>query len=163
MLLDLVPIVKEDGTVVPFSFEGDFSSLEMNGEYPFKSPVKVSGTAKNISGEIELSGTAKTICSTKCDRCLKDIDFEFEAPFFYDITDELNEDNDEILVTDKKKIDLNRVVELALVIEYPAKHLCKEDCRGLCLICGADLNEGDCGCGKKDIDPRLAVLKQLID
>ena len=42
------------------------------------------------------------------------------------------------------------------------KHLCSEDCKGLCPTCGKDLNEGPCGCGK-EVDPRLAVLAKLLD
>lgn len=164
MVLDLVPVYKEEGYKATFEHDGDLSSLEVGfGEYPFIEPVKVSGTVKNVSGEIELRGSVLANCSTRCDRCQKDIVFQLEAPFIYYISAEPNEDIDEILTADNKKIDLYRVAELALIVEYPAKHICKEDCRGLCLICGADLNEGNCGCEKKEIDPRLAALKKLID
>jgi uncharacterized protein len=42
------------------------------------------------------------------------------------------------------------------------KFLCREDCKGLCARCGKNLNLGPCGCGK-EIDPRFAVLEQLLD
>ena len=43
------------------------------------------------------------------------------------------------------------------------KYLCSEDCKGLCQHCGADLNEGDCGCSQENIDPRWAALVDIIE
>ena len=50
-----------------------------------------------------------------------------------------------------------------LLLALPTKHLCREDCRGLCPHCGKNLNEGLCGCREDKVDPRLAVLAQLMD
>ena len=50
-----------------------------------------------------------------------------------------------------------------LLLALPTKHLCREDCRGLCPRCGKNLNEGLCGCREDKVDPRLAVLAQLMD
>ena len=49
-----------------------------------------------------------------------------------------------------------------MVLAMDSKHVCSEDCKGLCATCGADLNEGPCGC-KPEIDPRFAALAQLLD
>ena len=49
-----------------------------------------------------------------------------------------------------------------IVMGLPTKVLCKDDCRGLCPDCGKDLNLGDCGCQKKEVDPRLAALADLL-
>ena len=57
---------------------------------------------------------------------------------------------------------LDEVVVTDLLLALPTKHLCREDCRGLCPHCGKNLNEGECGC-RPDVDPRLAVLEQLLD
>ena len=51
----------------------------------------------------------------------------------------------------------------ALLLDFPRKILCSEDCPGLCPKCGKSLKGGDCGCPKKEIDPRLAVLAQLLN
>ena len=60
-------------------------------------------------------------------------------------------------------IDLRQVAEEQLNLCLSMKMLCREDCRGLCPKCGANLNQGDCGCPAGDIDPRLAALKKLLD
>ena len=46
---------------------------------------------------------------------------------------------------------------------WPAKILCKEDCKGLCLVCGQNLNERDCGCDTFVPDPRMAVIQDIFN
>ena len=48
-------------------------------------------------------------------------------------------------------------------IEFPIRFLCKDDCLGLCSKCGKNLNEGECSCEKKEIDPRLLPLQKLLE
>ena len=59
-------------------------------------------------------------------------------------------------------LDLDELFTTALVLSMDSKHVCSEDCKGLCPTCGTDLNQGPCGC-RKEIDPRLAALAQLLD
>lgn len=59
------------------------------------------------------------------------------------------------------RLDLSGVVGEQVVLEIPMKPLCREDCKGLCDRCGADLNEGECGCSREKVDPRLAVLAEV--
>jgi uncharacterized protein len=58
-------------------------------------------------------------------------------------------------------VDLEPFVREALVLELPLAPLCGEGCQGLCPICGADRNEGPCGCATDDRDPRWAALDAL--
>lgn len=57
--------------------------------------------------------------------------------------------------------DLDELLREDILLSLPTKVLCKSDCKGLCPMCGADLNNGPCGC-KKPVDPRLAVLQDLL-
>ncbi|PYS67386.1 MAG: hypothetical protein DMF69_23170, partial [Acidobacteria bacterium] len=50
-----------------------------------------------------------------------------------------------------------------ILLAVPSRSLCTENCKGFCPTCGADKNAGDCGCDEKDIDPRWAALKNLVD
>lgn len=59
------------------------------------------------------------------------------------------------------QLDLSMVISEQIVLEVPMKPICREDCKGLCDQCGADLNEGPCNCPKERVDPRLAVLAEL--
>jgi uncharacterized protein len=63
---------------------------------------------------------------------------------------------------DGKTIDLDPIVREQVLLALPVAVLCREDCKGLCTVCGQDLNEQDCGhAGKKDVDVRLAKLKDI--
>ena len=68
----------------------------------------------------------------------------------------------ELPKSDFDYVDIDDLLESAFILGMDTIILCREDCKGLCPRCGADLNEGDCGCGKES-DPRLAVLEQLLD
>ncbi|MBP3388937.1 MAG: DUF177 domain-containing protein, partial [Clostridia bacterium] len=61
------------------------------------------------------------------------------------------------------RLPLDDLVEMDVLLALPSKNLCRPDCRGLCLYCGKNLNEGLCGCRKEAVDPRLEILRQLID
>ena len=75
----------------------------------------------------------------------------------------LEESVDEYIVIDDGKLILDDAVREELLIDFPRKLLCSEDCEGLCPKCGKPKKEGDCGCVTKEIDPRLEVLKKLLD
>ena len=60
------------------------------------------------------------------------------------------------------KLDLDELVYSEVIVSLPMKHLCSEECRGICFKCGKNLNDGDCDCPKKEIDPRLAALADLL-
>ena len=184
MRLDLRSILHVPGASLPFSFALDLSGLDFYGEHPFAGPVQVSGTVRNQADALVLEGTAETtleLVARKyprrsvwlvdsvttlelvCDRCLKPFCRDMRVPVDSLLAETLeDEENDEILLLDNGTVDLDEVFTTALVLAMDSKHVCSEDCKGLCATCGADLNEGPCGC-KPEIDPRFAALAQLLD
>ena len=74
-----------------------------------------------------------------------------------------NEDTDDYLIMKNDSVDIDTPLGEAILLSFPITFLCKEDCKGLCPMCGEDLNEGECNCVKKEIDPRLEILKKLLD
>lgn len=166
MRLDLRDIIHIPGAVKDFSGELDLSLVELFGEKPFDRPVSISGTVRNMAGALELSGLAQSVLDTRCDRCLKDIAVELSVPVVTLLAEELSNaddpDSDDIVLLDNGQVDLDEIFTTACILALDSKHLCKEDCRGLCPTCGKDLNEGPCSCGK-ELDPRLAVLAKLLD
>ena len=60
-------------------------------------------------------------------------------------------------------IDLAPLVRDTVLAALPIRNLCRPDCKGLCPKCGADLNQGDCGCDREAVDLRLEVLKNLLN
>ena len=163
MRLDLRSIIHVPGASLPFQFELDLSGLDFYGEKPFAHPVRVSGAVRNMADALLLEGTAETTLELQCDRCLKPFSQELTLPVSTLLAEELeDEENDEIVLLENGEADLDEIFTTALVLSMDAKHVCSEDCKGLCPTCGANLNDGPCGC-RKEIDPRLAALAQLLD
>ena len=163
MYLDLREIIHTPGESREFHYELDLSQVELYGEKPFDRPIQVSGVVRNMAGALELEGRAESVLDTRCDRCLKPITVTLDVPVNTLLAEELeDEENDEIILLEKGGVELDEIFSTACILNLDGKHLCSEDCKGLCGKCGADLNKGPCGC-KKELDPRLAVLERLLD
>lgn len=110
----------------------------------FSTPVSVKGRIFNKAGVVYLQCKLGMTISHVCDRCLK----EYERSYSYDcdhiVVPSVSSDNDEYIVADSESIELNEIAVTDLLLQLPTKNLCKEDCKGLCMVCGCDLNEGDC-------------------
>lgn len=163
MRLNLREIIHVPGATLPFDFRMDFSGLEWNGEHCAPNPVHVTGLVRNMAGALVLECEAFTTLELTCDRCLKPFIRDMAVSLNALLATELeNEENDEIILLKGDELPLGDLVQETFTLEMDTKHLCSEECKGLCDKCGTDLNVGPCNC-KPDIDPRLAALAQLLD
>ncbi|MBM6870862.1 DUF177 domain-containing protein [Pseudoflavonifractor phocaeensis] len=166
MRLNLRSILTVPGAKLPFSFEMDLSDLDFFGEKPLKNPVRVKGEVRNMAGALLLTGSASTVLDVICDRCLKPFSEEMEVPVETLVAESVenadSDEGDEIVLLEDGEIDLDEVFETAVVLAMDVKHVCSEDCKGLCPGCGVNLNEEACKC-KPEPDPRFAALAQLLD
>ena len=162
MKLNLREIIDVPGGRVPFEQELfaarlDFPSVREYTENPF-----AHGEVKNTAGVLTVRGemTASMICA--CDRCGRE--FPSTKTMELDALVVSGDEPDDVtaFMLEGDWLDLDDVLETALILDMETKFLCKEECKGFCTECGKDLNEGPCSC-KKKTDPRLAVLEQLLD
>jgi uncharacterized protein len=112
-----------------------------------------------VRGDLEARGTAE------CGRCLEPFELVFHVPLelvvMRDAGDE-SEDADTLVLHQRDGVvDMSEPMREAAVLALPQQRVCREDCRGLCPQCGADLNVGQCDCGDDDIDPRWDGLPDL--
>ncbi len=163
MRLNLREIIHVPGASLPFDFQMDFSDLEWNGEHSAAHPVHVTGLVRNMASALVLECEAATVLDVDCDRCLKPFSKKKVIRIDTLLATELaGEESDEIMLLERDELALGDLVRETFILEMDTKHLCSEECKGLCAKCGADLNGGSCRC-KPDIDPRLAALAQLLD
>ncbi len=128
------------------------------------SEVHVFGKLESRAGVVHLDATAEFALSLPCDRCLSPVVERYSMPILHVLVTSLNnEENDELILVENDRLDLKELVLSDLLLNLPMKHLCREDCKGLCPKCGANLNEGECGCNRKPVDPRFAALRDLLD
>ncbi len=164
MLLQLQSLFTGQKMSMPIDCTLDFSGLEWNGRYPFQQPVTVKGEIRQAAGVVTLTADVQYLYDGICDRCAADIRVECHLKMEHILVVSLNhEDNDSFVLIDNYQLPLDELVEEDLILDQPSRRLCKEDCRGLCSICGKNQNEGSCDCAQKTGDPRLAALQQLLD
>ena len=164
MLLSVREIINTPGKKISFQFSMDLSCVEFGGYCPVAEPVVVTGTVRNMAGVLVMQGTAETMLHAFCDRCGKPLVCKKSVPFEHLLAQELenaDKGDDEILLIENGEVHAEDAARTAFILGMDTKLLCSEDCKGLCPICGADLNMGPCGC-KKETDPRLAVLAKLL-
>lgn len=163
MLLRLKSLFMGDVDSLPIDCTLDFSGLELAGSYPFQLPVQVHGEVSQSAGIVTLRAKVSYRYDGQCDRCTTP--FQHTADMHMEhilVTSLSNEDNDDFVLLEDYALPLDELVEADLILELPSKNLCREDCRGLCPMCGKNLNEGLCGCQSNKTDPRFEVLRQLI-
>ena len=164
MKIDLKQLSALHHGSIPFEEMIDLREETLYGAKPFQSPVQLSGEVSNESGVLRLKGTIKTIYSTACARCLKPLDILLTAQADMVLSDDPDAvEEDDLFVLTGDSVDPADVLVPALILQVQMTYLCKEDCKGLCPHCGADRNVTDCDCEKKQIDPRFAALRALLD
>ena len=146
MVIDLRQLYENLGKSVDFNYEIGKDSVEGYNQVVFSKPVTVKGNITNRSGMIELKLTADYGLGHVCDRCL----LEFERDYSFDmdvmVVSSAKDYSDGYIEVSGDKLNLDEHVLSTLLLHFPSKVLCRDDCKGLCQKCGADLNEGDCGC-----------------
>jgi uncharacterized protein len=163
VILDLKKLFITENYTLPIDYSVDFSELEYMGEYPLKKPVTIKGKVTNRAGLVTLTLSMVYVFSAPCDRCGLPTETEYEVTLEKSLAPEIaGEDNDEIILVEDLKLDLDELVYTEIIISLPMKHLCRADCKGICSGCGKNLNEGECNCSTKQIDPRLQALADLL-
>ena len=164
MLIDLESLLQGGCERVALDESFDFSKEALDGVFPFTTPVHVAGDIVNRAGIVTMRAAAECTMRFVCDRCAGQAERQLRVPMEHILVSELQSDDDAdqyILVSDGK-LDLFQLTLEDVFLSLPSKLLCKEDCKGICPQCGKNLNEGPCDC-KKEIDPRLAALLDLLD
>lgn len=125
-------------------------------------PVDARLRAESVVEGVLVTGTVRAAAHHECARCLRVFSGEVELSVceLFAAPGHLTEDREVYRVTDAS-IDLEPMLRDALTLHLPLNPLCGPDCAGLCARCGADLNEGPCGCTDDETDPRWAALTEV--
>lgn len=173
MILDLTRLLSGEVNKIGIDFElspefEDGYTAALDG-VEFTSLARVRGEVTDNAGYMRLTLTVSLDYRGECARCLCGINdtltFDFERTVVSEDTltrdtdDENDAYSDEYVVLSDGKLDIDGQLREMLILEFPSKLLCKEDCKGLCIKCGHDLNEGDCGCDRAFRDPRWDILR----
>ncbi len=109
------------------------------------SPIKINGTI-SLTGEHSafVEGQVNFHIQGSCTRCLS----ETEKEYLLDFSENVEQNNPDGYELKNDAVDLSKIVDDLIMINSPVTFLCKEDCKGICLGCGENLNESQCKCKK---------------
>ena len=162
MLVNLNKVFQDSEKNKQLEFILDLSDEDVSCDAKFNQPVKAVLDLTKGVGEtfIKLTVQATALCS--CARCLELFNREFNFSQEFVVTpDILTQSDPEIPVSSDYTLNVKQLVLQELSLAIPNAMYCDENCLGLCQYCGKPLKE-NCGCQSKQIDPRLAILKQLL-
>lgn len=163
MLVNLTEIFTTEDKVIQLTVPLQKTSfLYQEQIYPVTESEPASVILKNNGdGKAVVEGMIRIVLSIPCDRCLKEVEMPLAVSFVRELVQaDVSEREQEFL--DGFQLNIEDLLDSEILINWPMKVLCREDCRGICKICGRDLNTGECGCDDFVPDPRMAVIKDIF-
>jgi uncharacterized protein len=140
-------------------------------EYRIVEPVSLAFDISKDKDQFHLVGDVKTTLELPCSRCLEpfqmpvdshfDLRYQPKSEHAGEGEREIEEDDLTTAFYENEEIDLGQLMEEQFYLSLPMKPLCSDDCKGLCSICGTNLNRGACVCSRSWVDPRLQALKDF--
>lgn len=169
MFIDLSDVLSEQHKPIDVSVPLELDEMKIPGGPYFlkeKSPVHIK--VERVKGkEISVTGECSLIAVIPCDRCLEPVDVPLDIRFEkHAVTGkdqaEQTEETEESDYIDGYHLDVDKLLYNEILIGWPAKVLCKDDCKGICSTCGQNLNEGTCDCEDTSLDPRMSVIRDVF-
>lgn len=167
MLLNLSDVLTSEGEMQHLQTPLEMDSFDSPiGNFPVQEKNQISFTFTNIGvGKARMEGNVKLTFKSQCDRCLTDVPVELQLTFDREVASpEVDtDDEDNLAFMDGYQLDVEAFVHNEVLLNWPAKILCRKDCKGICPVCGQNLNNGDCGCDTFVPDPRMAAIKDIFN
>lgn len=164
-ILEVGKLKKSRGKRIDIQGHEMLSKLEGEDIKPARE-VEYQLSLANADGAIVVDGMIEAELNALCNRCLGSMEYHMEARFqetYYDNAIPQPEGlQPDWVPFSGDQIDITPEVIQTILVNLPMRFLCRDDCRGLCPVCGADLNKQRCRCTHDDTDPRLAKLKDLL-
>ena len=167
--MNLTEVILTEGKVI--SRQADFTADHL--DFPFGSFPVVKKTPLTLEVEnkgnkvLGLKGSIELQVLIPCTRCLEDVSVDLPIEFEREIDMKLSEKErldalDESDFLNGYNLDVDKLVYGEALLNWPARVLCKENCKGLCKVCGQNLNRGTCSCDNTELDPRMAKIRDIF-
>lgn len=170
MQIHLSDILSSEGKNIEKKIELEMKKVEISGEtYKIAGKEPIELKLSNVGNQkIEIFGKVKLFIDIPCGRCLKDVNTEFNLDFSREVDMKLSEEERQEQLDDNNyiagyELDVDALIMDELVLQWPMKILCKEECKGICNVCGKDLNMEQCDCDRTVLDPRMAAFLDIFE
>lgn len=170
MVIDLAQIMSIKGKVQQIDAPLELETFDFEGtSYPIKEKNPVRLTITNLGErKVTVEGETTVSLNIPCNRCLDDVETCFDIKIskdldFNDTEEDRIKELDEANYISGYNLDVDKLIFDEIVIDFPLHTLCKEDCKGLCKVCGANRNHGSCDCDDTVLDPRMSVIRDIFN
>ena len=169
MLVNLTDVFTNEGRMqelsVPYepeTFTCQLGTFSITEKTPVALKLSNAGQSKaNVEGSVKLT------FGMECGRCLKDVAYTFDLSFSIEVVSpdytghDTEDEQSEFM--EGYHLDVDELINNEILLDWPAKILCKDDCKGICKVCGKNLNDGECDCDDFVPDPRMAAIKDIFN
>ena len=169
MRINLTELLTREGKAKDYSVQLEESCFDMpEGVYEGGDVRPVILHIEHASNRVlHVSGRAELALMIPCSRCLEPVKVPFSIPLESVLDMNMTEeeriaDLNEQSYLQGYNLDVDQFVRSELLLNLPMKVLCREDCRGICNRCGANLNYETCGCDRSSPDPRMSVIQDIF-
>lgn len=164
MKMSVEKALKLQGDRLAFQVDVPMVAQEFNGdEIGFDGDVALHGYMTGIGNSVVLDGRLVAALVTPCARCLEDARYDMNVSFDEIFVRQPDPDHPDAYLFEGSEVDLTDLVVGNITMNLPMQFLCKKDCKGLCPMCGQNLNLGSCGCDPVLERSAFSALKALLD
>ena len=170
MLVQLSEIMNVPEGVNTLSVPIEMKEFVLNGvAYPLIQKDSVMIRLINLGNrKVKIEVKTSLALAVPCDRCTEDVtipmDIETKKEIDFSMSEEQRaEDLDETNYVTGYDLDVDKLIYEEVLIGFPMKVLCRQGCKGICKVCGANLNKGECGCDRTELDPRMSVIRDIFN
>ena len=168
MRIELADIISCENKEVSQQAEIELSSFDSRlGQFPIRTKQPFVMKFANDDGKrLLIQGETELTIGIPCDRCLEEVSRKFSLVLDKEIDltgarEELSMENLSFMTG--TSLDVDQLIFGEILVSWPMKVLCREDCKGICKRCGANLNQAECQCQKTEPDPRMAAIQDIFN
>lgn len=168
MIIDISDVLQSADKEIMEEVPVTLTSFESRlGTFPIQADAPILLTIANRENkQLFIRGHVELEAKIACGRCLEEV----LTPIHFDIDKELvicdgsavDEDMEQTEYLIGFELDVDKLVYAEILVNWPMKVLCREDCKGICKVCGTNLNHGTCDCQKTEPDPRMAAIQDIF-
>ena len=169
MILDITDVLSCENKEVTEKVQIELDSFKSRlGKFPITEKAPIELRIANCDGKkLLIQGEVDFVATIPCSRCLEDVqtkvhfEIDREIPIGDSEVDEEEMDDTDYLIG--FDLDIDKLIYREILVNWPMKVLCNDDCRGICKVCGMNLNKGDCDCQRTELDPRMAAIQDVFN
>ena len=169
MFINLSDVLSEHHKTIEANIPVEMTEFVASfGRFPIVEKQEAHIVVKHVKQrELSIKGKVRLVLEIPCDRCLEPVKVPFDLDFTKNVdlqeTDDVQDDElDEKNYIDGFNLDVDKLLYNEILIGWPMKILCSETCKGICNVCGQNLNKGSCDCEDTSLDPRMSVIRDVF-